>query len=839
VRTLLPGERARLAQQALAFHPLVEVENVDGTWVDITPRFVSADITTDVDQPVWSAVIAFARDDAANTASLSPLRSDSTLNVDDDDDYAPLLTAGRQIRLSVATLDVGDTPTEDDYRLLFWGRIDAPKFGTTPMTVECRDLGGLLIDRIIDTAIDYGDEDDPVPVADVMQQILNDTLGTLAPTLVVADPSDYVVTKYKPRNIPVMEAMSALATKAGGLVARYRIGDDNLPAFTMYDPVRAKTTPDATIPPTEYLEVPDAAIDKTNVRNRIRGEFLGPVTGELVTLEVEDTASQNAGFGVMFMQLGADVLDGLTANEVLTVLTAALSDLKYPKFDHVVGSLLFWPSEVGDLYRFPANAVHYDDDQDLAVMGIAHHLENGHGTTRWTCRGNPAGAYLEWIRRQGTGPTVPEIPPAPILDFLVAEGTQYGGTRATVDGAVWPGYRLPKGVDEMRIHALLGDGPNLGVPNIDSTTGPVTIRRPEGDIGQTDEYASIVIMSTRPDMWKRILAYSVRGGLTSKYLIPPAIQAVDPSPTPEDGTVASLTVARDGGTNTVTVTPGTLEPTLGTNYVCIVRNKHILPPIPIGTSTAPVVFVDSGLEPSAAAAYAYEAFIANIGPTWCVTGGKRLTIAEGPTIEPPQFANGTPIAAIVSNVQKVQVDWTGATPGAAFVRVEASIDGATWRPVGTGALASGTVYDSVTGPKLYRLVAYSLVTGDVVTSPNKWYTGTDNPLSTPGALPQFVNGTPKVVFGSTFPTPTIRLAVEWKCATPGAGYVAVTRSTAGSGGPYTTVPGGLSAKVSNSAWTSPDATYVTTEAWYKLEARASDGTTVLASSASVHWVPPA
>jgi hypothetical protein len=340
-----------------------------------------------------------------------------------------------------------------------------------------------------------------------------------------------------------------------------------------------------------------------------------------------------------------------------------------------------------------------------------------------------------------------------------------------------------------------------------------------------------------------VLFYGVRGGLTSRAITPDAVQAVDPSSNPIDGTIASLTVSRDGGTNTVTVTPGTLETDTSKNgnWLCIMRNEHVLPPFYIQSDTTPVVFEDSGLDPTFAEKAVYTAFIWNSGKSGPLFGD---TSTPTPPPTPPQFANGTPIAAIVGNVQKVQIDWTADTAGAGGVRVEASIDGTTVRVVGTGDLESGTVYDPQTGPKLYRLVAYSLIPSvDVVTGPWTWYTGGVPPLSNPSALPTFVNGTPKVVFADAFPSMAMTLGIEWKCATPGAAIVVIRRSTTGSGGTYSTVPGGSSAAVANGAWKAPVesgnvSTYVSTEAWYKLEARASDLTTVLASSGVVHWVPP-
>lgn len=819
----------------------VEIEN-DVEWVDVSDRFVSADFTYDVDQHAASVVMAFARDDAANTASLSPLRGDSTMNAD-----GPLITAGRQFRISVACVALGATFAGATYYELITGRIDKPNFNATPMTVEARDLGGLLIDTIATHDATYGDEDDAQPAADVGQQYLDDNMEDAAPTLVDISETDFAVTEFRQHNVPVMEGLNALATKAGGLVVRYKYDEDGVAQLTMYDPLRANTTADVTLTKSRITEIPVAAIDQTNIRNIIAGEFLDPVTGEVQRLEVRDTDSINA-FGPRFMQLGAAVFEGMTGNEVLTVLNAALSDLRYPKFDHHVTRLLFWPAEIGDIVEFTANDVHYDETQTLAVVGVQHHLEKGHGTTTFLCRGTPAGAYLEWIRRQGTGPTGPEIPPAPELMFFITELSQFGRPITEVDGACWLGYRMPAGVDEIRIHALLGDGPNLGVPDLDNTTLAVTVRRPEGDIGKSvsnngrtwpgrpGEYASMVLLSTRPQMYKRVVMYGVRGGLTSKLVMPPVRQAVDPG-NPAEGTIANLTVTRSGTTNTVTVTPGVIEtdPSNNGNWLFIERNKHILPGIYIQGDTSPVVFEDTGLDPSAGAEYAYRAFIWNNGVSGPLWGA--IASAPDPAVA-PQWADGTPRLVVESNVTKFKLSWTATTPGATGVRVEASLDQNQTRTVGTGALASGTVYDTVTTAKFYRLVATDAL-GPLAYSPWIWATPLPPTVINPTAIPAFINGTPKAVLQGPggFLDIGPYLAIAWRCATPNARIIRIQESDDnGVSDPWSTVtdPTGESAAVAEGVWYSRTSAPVYLTKYYRLQALSVSGT-VLQTSGSIQY----
>jgi hypothetical protein len=838
VRVIAAPELTLLQGKTFKTDERFEVENVDGTWVDLSDRLLAADITDDVDQKTVTVVFTLARDSGdSNGASLSPLMAGSTLNVDDSDVYAPLITAGRKFRFSVCCVALTASFASGTYHELVTGRFDKPSFAATQMTVEARDLGGLLIDTIAITDTTYGDEDDPGTALGVGQQYLDDNVGEDAPTLVDESGTDFVVTAFRQVNVPVMEGLNSLATKAGGLVVRYKYDAAGVSQLTMFDPLRDNTTPAVTLTPSRYIEIPLAAIDQTNIRNIIRGEYIDPVTGELsrITPDPTDTDSV-AAFGPRFMQIGSEMFEGLTGNQVLDVLNAALADLAFPKFDHEVTRLGFWPVEIGDVIEWAPNGTTYDETQTLAVVGYTHRFERGTFRTTFRCRGTPAGSYADWIRRQGTGPTGPQIPPAPELLFWLGEQTQFGGTLDTVDGAVWLGYRMPAGVDEIRVHVLQGMSNTVGVPNVDGTTLALTIRRPEGNIGkgqqfapnrygqQPGEYVSMAVLSTDPNLYKRGLFQGVKAGLTSVPVITDAVQAVDPSGNIQDGTIGSLDVVRDGGSFTVTVTPSFVDPTQG-SWLCLVRNEHILPMTYIGQSLDPVVYVDDGLPSDDSYKPVYDAFI------W--TGGvsgplfRADPVAAGLT--PPAFTLGTPVAAISAGEKKVQISWTGTTAGATGVRVEATLDKQLVRVVDSGALASGTVYDTVLTPKFYRLVAFDGST-DLAWSEWVFYATIQGPLSNPLAVPVFANNTPKPKLAGTGFTDQLRLSVQWKCATPGAAVIAVMRSTAGAGGPFSIVIGSPSADVSAGEWVSPTSAYATTDAWYKLEARAADLTTVLASS---------
>ena len=101
-------------------------------------------------------------------------------------------------------------------------------------------------------------------------------------------------------------------------------------------------------------------------------------------------------------QSSSEIDDIAEANKMAD---AALADLKEPLADMTVSMPFFWPTELGDLYRFTANGHHFDTDQARAVVGFRHSLANrGVPTTQLELRGSTAGAHTAWIDKELTRP---------------------------------------------------------------------------------------------------------------------------------------------------------------------------------------------------------------------------------------------------------------------------------------------------------------------------------------------------------------------------------------------------------------------------------------------------
>jgi hypothetical protein len=771
--------------QAFHLYSKLEIKNASGTWKDFSALagkdyYVSARAQTDVDVPVWSLSASLKRDGEAATESLSPLRGDSTLNVDDALASAPAINAAREWRWSVAPVAVGAGVLAGDWVELCAGYLDKPDFTADPMTVEGRSVGARLMEQTIRVKRTYTGT-----LASVAQQIVTDNIPSPAPTLYVPVAPTFTVTDYTPYQVTVMDALVTLALSTGWMIRDVYDPGDSTMKTAILDPGRARVTADFTMAPTTYLTVDGASLDVANIKNYIEGETIDSETGGIITTFARDPASIAAFGGVeRYMKFSEDATSPIdTFDELQNMVDQALSDLSTPKFDHVVTSTLFWPVEITDLIDFTGNAVHYDTTQRLAVFGITHELTAGHGTTTLTCRGTPAGAFMEWIRRQGAGPETPAIPPAPQIDFVVAEAHSYGaGDDGDYDGGLWVGGRFNAGMKEMGAYTEIADGPNFSVEQSGTTVAIPRFQRPEGTEGTDPNFQFLIRFTCRQSFYKRptFVGYSDLGRPSKEVIWPVAVQAVDPAPVPADGTLASMSVVQGLlGDFAVTVTPATLEPTIGENWLVITRNGVTVFRLMVGTSLAPVTFLDTGLTPENS--YQYEAFILNLGETWGVSGPKlRSVTSNPPVVTTPQFTVG-PVARLIGGVVQVYIEGTTGVVGADRMAVVKSFDQTNTTTFGiSSGLTPFIATDTDTAMKWYKLVAFSstdpLVWGE---SPWRWWSGVPVTGSQGTDPPTFIDGTPKREMrggeNGTVAVPV--LLFRWACSTSGAAQIQIQESS--------------------------------------------------------------
>lgn len=384
--------------QALSYgvHMVVEVQNADATWIrlDNLSGFdwaVGVEITQDLDRPVPQATVTFRRD-REDSDSLAPLMEASGLNVDDLSAYAPLLDAGRALRIRTAVVAAGVTPTfPGDYQTVFDGVIDVVEWGSDPVRVIARNGPGQeASDAFIESRTVYADPADTLDV--VAQAILTDWTGL---TLDVPVTPSFVINPYPADGESVLVAIQRLASLIGWVVEDRWSNTAGEFRLTLYEPDRAATVPDWTFGPEDYFSVARAEVNRHGIRNAIDVVYLDGGTTP-TTVSVTDAPSITR-YGRRFMRVTEGSDSPIDTNaEATTLANAILSDLADPDAELEVEARYFWPVQLGDLLRFTDNAIHFDTSQDLAVSAFRHVLEDGFGRTYLSVRGSPSGGYRSW-----------------------------------------------------------------------------------------------------------------------------------------------------------------------------------------------------------------------------------------------------------------------------------------------------------------------------------------------------------------------------------------------------------------------------------------------------------
>jgi hypothetical protein len=420
--------------RAGVFHDLTAL--LDTNWVE------EMEWDESIDQPVAQASFTLRRE--AREGSLAPMMGGSRLNHDSFDParpFAPLLQPGREIRILAATTYPGLDPAPDDWKGMFWGIIDEVDWGSSHrVKVSARDLGSRLLDTFIETKKLYAEGVALAPGV-VMQQILDDALkqrladGSRKAGAVVLEvepdadgqPPEWAVHDLEQEQKNVLEALRDIALQFGWDV-RYRWNAAHTEfKLTLYSPDRERPDPDDfdhDIGPSHYLDVSRLSVSHADVRNVVRVVYTEDETGERLGVTEEDEPSI-AHFGRRFMEIeeaSASLID--TPEEASALARYALHDLRDPIASQEVEMLFYWPVRVGDMAMFRANGVHYDADQRLAVIQLRHSLSREKQRTTLSVRGEPAGAYRDWLRRDVRVVGKEELPPQkPLIEVRMTEAS--------------------------------------------------------------------------------------------------------------------------------------------------------------------------------------------------------------------------------------------------------------------------------------------------------------------------------------------------------------------------------------------------------------------------------
>lgn len=278
---------------------------------------------------------------------------------------------------TITVLDVEYTITAFDGTTHATLKPGIPSFGAVAFTINAAEVE-LVMQEILDDAVDDG----PLPIA--------------VPLNTPVSPA-FLITEYKQQNQPVMTALLELAGVPGWDVRYWFDETSGTFKLTLRDPNRTKTVPDYTFGPNAYFKVSRLAIDRTKVRNTFEITYFDRTLKSRRKLSTSDSTSQ-LQFGLQYMR--DDEPDGSPINSVVEAtakIEAMLADLKDPKAEQEIETHFFWPAELGDLYRHSPNAVHYNTNQDFAVVRIEHELGPGNHRTRLLTRASPAARHVGWL----------------------------------------------------------------------------------------------------------------------------------------------------------------------------------------------------------------------------------------------------------------------------------------------------------------------------------------------------------------------------------------------------------------------------------------------------------
>ena len=357
---------------------------------NLSAWFVSATVQASIEAFAKTASIVLWRE--TPTESKAPLMQSS-----------PDVYPGRRVKMDSAIIGLSETVEEADWEPLFIGRIDDTNWGgnASQIVLPCRDGAGILHDVWIKEERVYGDNVVPPTLESQMVALIADNMSSPTPQLIVeGDP-----------NRGILLFTQKIQTLQDGLFG-YRdiIGWDlremwnaSLQDFvlTLYEPDRTKTTPDHTFDLNDYFEITGISLSALGVRNYIEVKW----DADQPSVVVEDTNSKStfatADFdGYYYLRL--DETQNAQINTQALALAYAqvvLEETAFPALSHTALNAFYPQIELNNLVRYPANNIHYDSQQDLAVIGYTHEIKGDGSSTSIQGRGAPRGSVTRWYTK--------------------------------------------------------------------------------------------------------------------------------------------------------------------------------------------------------------------------------------------------------------------------------------------------------------------------------------------------------------------------------------------------------------------------------------------------------
>jgi len=707
------------------------ITNLSGTGFSGLNFLKSCSCSDDVDAATWTGVVNLAasiKTSPSTRISIAPDVTASPINSPD-----PLIDGMRRIRWYDTTGRIGVAGTE---HLMFDGYIvDFDQQGND-LALQVADLGhDLVVAQIADKRV-YG-SDTGVLIQDVIQQILDDNMGTGAYTLVVDSAivsAGVMVRKFEQDRVHVMDAIRSLAQNTIGANCRFMWNDSDAMELRLFMPPRSKTTADFTFNADNYERNPRWRRNTSDIRNFGRLYYADRNKGNAVVFVESFVDASITRYKPRYFEFVEDAVKNIdTQVEAQDMLDKAIADLSTPKAEKSFTTQLAWPFQIHDLFTMVANGDQYDVDQPQYVTKLTHNWGDAKSTrTAFETRGTVAGFYNNWLIQHGRGPRPPETDSLALVLGAAQEGTMYGdelfsdiGGIGQTNGCIWPFLFVGSGI--RRIHVWgRQNAPGTLVPDWPPVSADIykacTIERPEGKVprGNFVWPGDATPVSTDPyngiSFWRTVIPIptGIENDGTIRTLIIKAETwdgtfgeeqrvtgtAIDGSGSDPTG-FTSLTVNRiDATTVEIVATPADTS----ASSIFIFRDGVNIDQIEQDAGDGgPFTWQDPELKPEKE--YRYSVFRFDNGHS-----GPRTQITISPWGTAFGFATGTPTLDFSFGGPKVLIDITGVPTGTTQVEVQKSKDNGQydqWTVATRMDVADFPFKDVVAkAGQYYRLVAY-------------------------------------------------------------------------------------------------------------------------------------
>jgi hypothetical protein len=419
MQTISPATASLLAAGDLVIHTRVLWDPYTwGSAIDLRDFcgrdwVISIGTSETVDNPVPTLSLVLQREQ--DGISLAPWMTRSVANAS-----GVVLELKSAVTVDVAFVAAGATPATADWVTIFVGTVTTIDVGASTPTITVSAVGLLgALNQMMETSDIYGSATPPgQAMEDAIQDILDDHLAS-APTLSTPVSPSYYLSQWQQSKTSVLDAVTQIAGLIGWR-CRY-VGN----TLTLYQPPRIKTTPDYTFTETQILDFAPATIDISGIRTKVTGIYTDATTGERASYTSQDSGAQ-ALYGVIYMEVTEEAAKQIdSASEMQAMTDAILADLKDPAITGSLKVCLFPFAQIDDLYRVPPNGLQFDNELDVAIVGVAHKIAANEVTTTLQVRGAPTAGWARWLAieaRRGVSPAAKvESPTTPTT--VTAEAT--------------------------------------------------------------------------------------------------------------------------------------------------------------------------------------------------------------------------------------------------------------------------------------------------------------------------------------------------------------------------------------------------------------------------------